>query len=265
MKNFKKRIYSIIEKTGTKDKWNKIFNIFILSLISINVISIILETEKAIYKIHSKTFYIIEIVSVIIFSIEYLLRLYVCTEDKKFSHPIKGRIKFIFTFYPLIDLIAILPFFLPMLFVIDLRFIRIIRYLRIFRIFKLGKYSSSFRILKNVIKDKLDELGVILFTIFLLLIISSTLIYYAEHNAQPEIFSSIPASIWWGIVTLTTVGYGDLYLVTVFGKIIGSFVAIMGIGLFALPTGILASGFSEELDKRKKKVKKCPHCKEDIS
>jgi len=143
----------------------------------------------------------------------------------------------------------------------DMRFVRGIRLFRLIRVLKIGRYSTSLRTLVNVFKRKKEELIISVFSMFLLLIIVSSLMYLIEHNAQPEVFSSIPASMWWGIITLTTVGYGDVYPVTIVGKFCGSFIALLGIGLFALPAGILASGFAEEIHRKKvDTTETCPHC-----
>ncbi|HSD56663.1 MAG TPA: ion transporter, partial [Methanotrichaceae archaeon] len=128
---------------------------------------------------------------------------------------------------------------------------------------KLARYSESLQTFVDVLKLKKEELGLMLFAILILLIVSSSLMYEAEHEAQPEAFSSIPAAMWWGIVTLATVGYGDVYPKTAMGKFIGSIVVVLGIGLFALPTGVLAAGFAEVLQRRKEKKREltvCPHC-----
>jgi voltage-gated potassium channel len=190
---------------------------------------------------------------VAIFSIEYLLRLWTCNVDVTYKGRIKGRIKYFFSPLALIDLFAILPFYIPMIIPIDLRFLRVIRLVRIFRILKFGRYSASLQMLGRVLRKKKSELIVTFFVVFLLLIIASSLIYEFEREAQPEKFSSIPGSMWWAVVTLTTVGYGDVYPVTTMGKILSSFIALLGIGLFALPAGILSAGMVEEMQKKKEK------------
>lgn len=152
----------------------------------------------------------------------------------------------------MIDLFAILPFYLPMIIPLDLRFIRAVRLFRLFRLFKIGRYSKALSLLKKVLKDKKEELILIIFVVFLLLIIFSSLMYFIEKEAQPEAFSSIPEAMWWGIITLTTVGYGDVYPITPLGKILGALIAFLGIGMFALPAGILGSGLVEVV--RKKEV-----------
>ena len=145
---------------------------------------------------------------------------------------------------------------------LDLRFIRIMRFIRLIRLLKLSRYSETLKTFSNVFKEKIEELMIALFLIIILLIIASCLMYYVEHQAQPEAFSSIPAAMWWAVATLTTVGYGDIVPKTLFGKILGAVIALIGIGLFAMPAGILAAGFAEQIAKKKKII--CPHCGRDV-
>jgi voltage-gated potassium channel len=204
-----------------------------------------------------------EIFSVVVFSIEYFLRILCANVNPKYRQLVTGNLRFATTPLAIIDLLAILPFYLPFV-GIDLRFIRALRIFRLFRIFKIARYLRALDLIKDVVKSKREELIIsLVFTLFLLLI-SSTVMYYVEHDAQPEHFSSIPQTMWWGIATLTTVGYGDLFPITAIGKILGGIIAIIGIGLFALPTGILASGFSDELSRRKVKEKCCPACGREL-
>ena len=152
----------------------------------------------------------------------------------------------------LIDLLAILPFYLPFA-GIDLRFIRIFRLFRIFRLLKISRYINAAEMIRNVIVNKKEELLISLFAISVILLVVSSFMYFVEGDIQPQAFGSIPKSLWWGVITMTTVGYGDVYPVTTVGKILGSIVAILGVGIVALPTGLLASGFSDEIKKRKNK------------
>ncbi|MBU4350585.1 potassium channel family protein, partial [bacterium] len=175
-----------------------------------------------------------------------------CTLNENFRNPITGRLRYILTPFALIDLLAILPFYLPMIIPLDLRFIRAVRLFRLFRLFKMGRYSKAVLMLKKVLKEKKEELVLVVFVVFLLLIIFSSLMYFIEKEAQPEAFSSIPEAMWWGIITLTTVGYGDVYPITPLGKILGALIAFLGIGMFALPAGILGSGLVEAIQKKEK-------------
>lgn len=187
---------------------------------------------------------------------EYTLRVWVCTFHLEFNKPITGRIKYILTPLALIDLLVLLPFYIPIFVHLDLRFLRLFRVFRIVLILKLGKFSEGLQRLIRVVYNKKEELFISLMLVFFLLIVSSSLIYYAECYVQPESFPSIISAMWWAVATLTTVGYGDVYPKTTLGKIIAGFVSLLGIGLFALPSGIIASGLVEEV--RKKKEKKTP-------
>jgi voltage-gated potassium channel len=158
----------------------------------------------------------------------------------------------------LIDLVAILPFYLPFA-RMDLRSMRVVRVMRIFRLAKLGRYSESLQTLQRVFKAKKEQLADTVFILLVLLVMASSLMYFAENHVQPDKFSSIPAAMWWAVSTLTTVGYGDVYPFTTAGKIIASVIAVLGIGMFALPTGILGAGFVEEREQRKRHLR-CPHC-----
>lgn len=260
----KKRVFEIVEKAAPGDIQSKIFDISIMTLIVLNVIVVIFETVDSIYRKYPFPLRTFEIVSVIIFSAEYIVRLWSCTASGKYKHFIKGRIKYVLSPLALIDIFAILPFYLPMILPFDLRFIRAIRLFRLFRIFKMGRYSKALRTLTEVIRNKKEELFISVFAVFVLLIISSSAMYFVENSKQPEAFSSIPAAMWWGVATLTTVGYGDVYPVTPIGKILGAIIALLGIGLFAMPAGILAAGFAEVIKRNETKSVVCTKCGEKI-
>lgn len=220
----------------------------------------ILETVQSFSVQYAAYFAAFEIFSVVVFTVEYALRLWTCTISEQFRKPLRGRLRFAATPLVLVDLLAILPFYLPMLIGLDLRFIRSVRLFRIFRMLKMGRYSESLKTLLRVLKLKKEDLLITVFIVLFLLVIASSLMYFIEKDVQPEAFSSIPATMWWGIATLTTVGYGDLYPITAVGKVLGSLISVLGIGLFALPTGILASGFAAEMQRQKAPQKTCPHC-----
>jgi voltage-gated potassium channel len=258
--DLKTRIYGILEP-GDED--SKYFDPFIMGLILLNVAAVVLETVDAIYTPYARLFHIFDVFSVAVFTVEYILRVWSSTVDSRFKDPVRGRLRFLVTPMALVDLMAVLPFYLPFLFP-EMRFMRAMRLFRLFRVLKLARYSDSLQTFVDVLRLKKEELLLMLFAIMILLVISSSLMYEAENIAQPEAFSSIPAAMWWGIVTLATVGYGDVFPITPWGKFIGSIVVLLGIGLFALPTGVLASGFAEVLAKRKEDRKmhkyRCPHC-----
>ena len=250
MHTLKKRLYQILETAEKGDTLSRIFDVFIITLIITNVLAVVVGTVKSIQARFSTFLEWFEIVSVIIFTIEYLLRLWTCTISSQYQGAIKGRLRHIFSFYGLIDLLAILPFYLPMVMPVDLRFIRAFRLFRMFRILKIGRYGESMKILQDVLQKKKEELWVALFVVIILLMITSSLMYFVETNAQPDAFSSIPQAMWWGVATLTTVGYGDVYPITPLGKMLGAIIALLGIGVFGLPAGILASGLFETVQRK---------------
>jgi voltage-gated potassium channel len=270
--SLKQRIHDLVEVVPD-EHGRKRFDWFDLSLavlIVLNVIAVMLETVEWLNASYHRAFITFEIVSVVVFTVEYVLRLWACTVDPEFAHPVNGRLRYATRPLAIIDLLAILPSLLPFLWV-DFRFIRVLRLTRLLRVLKLGHYSEAVTLLVNVLKSRLPELAVMFMVLCMLLVLSSGLMYYAEHEAQPDTFSSIPASMWWAVITLTTIGYGDAYPVTTVGKIIGGMIAVMGIGIVALPTAIIASGFAEEIQKRRKAKHAarpeerfaggtCPHC-----
>lgn len=259
----RKRIDEVVTVGRPGDKLNRAFSIFIVSLIGLNVVALILQSVKSIDALCPRLFSVFELVSVIIFTVEYVARLWSCVEKPVYHRPWLGRLRFAATPMAMIDLLAILPFYLPFL-GLDLRFLRILRMMRIFRIAKLGRYSQSLQILNRVLVTKKEQLLCSVFVLVLLVVIAASLLYYAENHKQPEAFSSIPAAMWWAVSTLTTVGYGDIYPQTELGKFMASIIAILGIGMFALPTGILGAGFVEEMGRNQKPVQ-CPHCGKDIN
>lgn len=245
------RIYEIIEVAREGDPYSRFFDMTILSFIVINVCAFVLGTVEEIYQIAPSLFTNIELISVGVFSIEYILRVWCCVENPRFKGPLVGRLRYMFSFMGLVDLVAILPFYLPFI-TGHYAFFRVIRLVRVFRLFKLARYSKALSSLESVLKNRKEELLSTLFVLFLLLLCVSSLMYYAESHVQPEAFSSIPKAMWWGVATLTTVGYGDVYPITAAGKILGAFVAILGIGLFALPAGIIGASYLDEIENRKK-------------
>ncbi|WP_103866633.1 ion transporter [Aquimarina sp. I32.4] len=263
-KSFKKRSYEILEKGASDDRWSRRIDLFIISLIFLNILAIILESVNSLKRDYQLIFDYIEIFSIYIFTIEYILRIWSITEKEEYSQPIQGRLKYLFSFSSIIDLIAIVPAYIPLLIGVDSRVVRGIRLLRLFRILKLSRYNRAFSHIRNVVKSKKEELVISLFAVLTLLVISSSLMYFVENKAQPESFSSIPATMWWGVATLTTVGYGDVYPITGLGKFMAGIMAILGVGLFALPAGILANGFGNTLE-NKDSCQTCKHCGKDIN
>lgn len=266
MINFRNRIWEILEPAKAKDIVSKIFDIFILILIFFNVVVVILESYNVILEQYRFFFYYFEIISIAVFTLEYLGRVWSCAEDERFSNPFIGRLKFIRSPLALIDFLAIVPFYLPFI-GLDLRFIRLFRFIRIFRLAKSARYIKSMKLFGRVLISKKEELFIISFAMILMLVVASALMYFVESEAQPDKFPNIIAAMWWSIATLTTVGYGDIYPITDIGKILASFIAILGIGFFAMPTAVLGSGLIDELQKQQSSRDTtiiCPHCSKEI-
>jgi voltage-gated potassium channel len=249
-KQLKTIIYEILETSESRNLYSFTDDIVITGLILINVGAFIASTSPALSHEHQSLLENIEIVSSLIFTIEYVLRLWVCTVDCRYSHPLWGRLRYGLTPLSLIDLISILPFYSLLLFP-NLNFVNLIRLLRLLRLLKMSRYSESVRTLGAVLYAKKEELIATAFAVFILLIFASSIMYFVEHEAHPKAFGSISDAMWWGVVTLTTVGYGDIYPITPLGRFLGAILAFLGIGIFALPAGIIAAGFSEEVQRRK--------------
>jgi voltage-gated potassium channel len=261
MSDLRKRLYEIVEEQKEGDRLGQAVKLAVMGLIALSVLSVIFETVPALAERYATFFLSFETFTVAVFTVEYLVRLGACTVDPRYAHPVWGRLRMALTPMALVDLVAILPFYLPMVTTLDLRFVRALRLLRLLRLFKLGRYSESLKILNNVLRSKKEELAITAFVAGILLVIFSSLMYYVENAAQPDRFSSIPAAMWWGVATLTTVGYGDIYPVTLGGKVLGALSALVGIGMFAMPAGILGSAFIDEMHRRRAHDQKsCPHC-----
>lgn len=237
---------------------------FIMALIAANVTAVILETVDALSVSFGPFFYWFELVSVTIFTIEYVGRVWAAVDSPAYNGVITGRLTFASRPLLIIDLLAIFPFYLTAVGVgFDLRFLRALRLVRLFRLLKLARYSTAMQSFAVVLEEKKEKLVLAFFANGLLLVLASSVMYYVEHPAQPKAFSSIPQSFWWGVATLTTVGYGDVHPVTPLGQFVGALVAMLGIGLFALPASILASGFIEQAGDNDEKAY-CPHCGEKL-
>ncbi|MGB3534734.1 MAG: ion transporter [Microcoleaceae cyanobacterium] len=267
IKRLQRKCYLTLEVARPDDKFSRIFDYFFVGLIILNIIVVCLETVDSISVQYQTIFQGLESFSIIFFTIEYLLRLWCCTISHRYRHPIWGRIRYIFSPLALMDLAVILPFYLPLT-TTDLRFARSLRLFQFLRFLKLTRYFKSLKMLAEVLANRQEELISTVITVIIVLLFSGSLIYFAEHDVQPEQFPHIPAAMWWAVVTLTTVGYGDVYPVTLIGRVLGGIVAIMGVGLVALPAGIVATSFAEVLEKKKQQQKQkilvCPHCGKSI-
>ena len=246
----KKRILQILSRSSGSDRASRICDRFLSTMILLNLLAVSLESVDSLSASYGTAFFAFEMVSVAIFSVEYALRIWsaAANEASKHSSPAKRRLEYIFSFTGLIDLIAILPSLLPLfLGEIDLRWLRV---LRLVRLLKISHYSSALEDLIAAIRSEKSAFGAARYLFFIALFASSSLMYVVEHQAQPENFSSIPTTMWWSLITLTTVGYGDVSPVTPVGKIVGAMTAMMGVCVVALLTGIVATAFSNQISRR---------------
>lgn len=248
------------------DFWGSAFDAFIITLIVLNTLAVIVETIPGAIAGYEDWVTAFEWLSIAVFAVEYFLRIWSITTEPGFAHPVRGRLKWMATPFAVIDLLAILP---ALLFAVDLRFLRV---LRVLRILKLGRYSESVLILGNVLKRSRRELLTSLFVVLLALLVVSSFMYYAEREAQPDVFASIPHAMYWGIIALTTTGYGDVVPITTPGRVLAGVAALLGVAAIALPVGILSSSFVQEIEARRVAKRKaddaaesnCPHCGKDI-
>lgn len=230
------KIKNIVELND--NRISRYFAFFIQALILLSIITFSIETIPDLKPQTREILQSIEIISVVIFTIEYGLRIYVA--DKK--------MKFIFSFFGIIDFLAILPFYLS--FGLDLRSLRVFRFFRLFRLFKLMRYNKAINHFTRAIYIAKEEIILFMFIILILIYFSAVGIYYFENQVQPEHFSSIFDSLWWSIITLTTVGYGDVYPITVGGKVFTFFMLIIGLGIVAIPTGIISSALTKSIESK---------------
>jgi len=251
MTTLRRRTYEVLEAAKEDDFASRVIDGFLIILITLNVLAVILESVETLYRDYAQVFVIFELFSVGVFSVEYVLRVWSSVEhgSSLYQHPLWGRVRYMRTPMAFLDLLVILPVYLAFLINIDLRFLRVLRLLRIFR---LTRYASSMRLLVDVIKQEAANIGAALFILMTMVVFAASVIYLVEADVQPEKFGSIPDALWWAIVTTTTIGYGDVVPMTPWGKVFGSLLGVISVGLVALPTGLLASGFGQALQYRRR-------------
>ncbi len=245
MKKLKHRIFEIINKAENGDTASSIFDWMIMSLIALSILTIILDSFQNIHDQFRTVFQVFEVITVIVFTLEYILRIW--TADLLYPVAKHPRLKYCFSFMAIIDLLAILPFYLPF-FSADLRFLRMMRLFRLFRllrVFKLGRYVEALHIIVKVIRSSGPQLIMSVVICSFVMLFSAIIMYEVENPVQPEQFPNVISSLWWAICTLTTVGYGDVYPITPVGRFFASVISLVGIGIIAIPTGIIAAGFNK--------------------
>jgi len=274
----KQRVFQLIDDDNEADlKVNATISTLIMALIILSIVAVILESDAVLSERFRMIFVGFEIFAVVVFTIEYFFRIYTAS----LAYPGRSKIGAVWAYITspmaIIDFLAIIPFYIELALVItgantgmlDLRFIRVLRLMRLLRIFKLNRYNSSMKLIGDVIREEKEKLFITIFITGILLVLSSAIIYTVEHDVQPEQFPNIYSSMWWAIATLTTVGYGDVYPVTALGKILSGVIALLGIGLVALPTGILSGSFVQAINEEKERKQNmdneehshsCPHC-----
>ncbi len=257
--SFRQSASRVLETAHGDDGASKIVDIAVVALICASVVSVILESVESLQAQYTLYFYRFEVFTISAFSIEYVCRVWSSIELPAYrgvsNSPFIARLRFMFSFHAIIDLIAILPFYLltfGLLNGLDMRFLRAVRLLRVL---KLARYSSALNMLFTTIAENSRSLAASFFILLTIMLLAASGIYYFERDAQPVDFGSIPAAMWWAFATLTTVGYGDVTPITVGGKVFGALITVVGVGMVALPTGILASGFAQQLNIRSDKYK----------
>lgn len=231
--------------------WAKFINRFLMMLVAVNVFVVVVESEHRLYEAYEPFFWWFEVFSVGIFTLEYLVRAWICVESTNvdFQHPVGGRGRYLLSPMALVDVVAILPFYLS--FFLGVADLRVLRSLRLLRLLKLTRYSHSLDLLLAVLRQETENLVSALFILCILVLLSATGIYLVEGHVQPDQFGSIPRALWWSAVTVATVGYGDVVPVTLVGKVFSGIIIVTGIAVAALPAAILASGMINELKRRR--------------
>jgi voltage-gated potassium channel len=271
----KTRIYHLLQPATTKEhRASQLVDSIIICLILVSLVMIVIESEPEVRKRAPTFFTMAERVIASLFALEYVARVWSITADPRYARPVLGRLRFVFTPMAIIDLVAFFPS-LVLRGLLDLRMLRMLRLLRLTRLLKLARYSRAAALIHRSLVRHREELTLSFVLVMVLMLIASSLIYFIEHEVQPEHFGTIPRAMWWSVITLTTVGYGDVYPVTVMGRVVAAGIAVMGIGMVALPTGIVGAGFIEEIRAEREREqleelgpqpasRRCPHCGEAL-
>ncbi len=267
--NLRKGVFRVIQPDSSGYWPSLLFDWMITSLIVLSVASVFVVTLDLSAAVR-RALIGFEAVASIVFTIEYVLRIWTAPELDSERSPWRVRVRYVVSGMAIVDLLAILPFWLPMLLPGSMLGMRAFRLVRLLRIFKLNRYFDALSMIGEIVRDKRRELIGSIFFVAILMLVSSLLVYAVEHDAQPEAFRNAFSGLWWAVATLTTVGYGDIYPVTAVGRIFGAIIALLGIGMVAIPTSIISSGFLEHMSNKQSKAADtrkdedtpifCPHC-----
>lgn len=262
LRKFRRKVYRNLEPTARRKAGLSHLNLAIAIFVVIATIVSIIETEPLIFNKYSHILLALDAIFIVLLSTEFLFRMWVAAEGPGPDSATMKRLKFVFSFYSLIDLLVIFSAVAPFI-GFDLSVLRIIRLFRLMALAKLGRISLAMRQISLAIYARRFELWLTVGFAVFLLVIGATLLYWAEGDVQPDKFGSIPRALWWSMATLTTVGYGDVAPITPLGKFLASLTAVIGIGLVALPTGILASAFSEALQEEHRRARERAEQRDD--
>jgi voltage-gated potassium channel len=253
----RRRLAAIFEDEEPRSATTRWFDILLATLIIANVAGIVLESVEPIRRQYAVGLDAFENFATAVFAVEYVARVWASPDlhDARFTHPLWGRLRYMRSFFALVDLAAILPALLGVLGAADLRVLRLVRLLRML---KLVRHSTTFGLLGSVLREEGRSIAALLFVLMLTVTISGSLMFLLEADEQPNVFSSIPAAMWWSIETLTTVGYGDMVPATIVGRLLGGVVSIIGIGTLALFSGLITVGFIDQLKLHRERLSQMP-------
>ena len=251
-RGFRQKLYSALNADRYSGRLNETIDFAMGKFIFLSVAAVMLETVESIHEPLAREFHWFDVLTILVFTLEYIARVYCCVENEDYRDGWSGRLRYMMSGVAIIDLLSILPFYLGFIISFDLRFLRAVRLLRLL---KFTRYSTAMSTLTQVVGEQTPALSAAFFTTIIVTIFSASIIYLVEHEAQPDKFTSIPEATYWAIITLLSVGYGDLTPVTPLGKFMTMIVSLMGLGLVALPAGILASGFSQKMQERSEAFK----------
>lgn len=258
----KKRVFTIIQVGDRSDIPSRIYDLALVAAVLVNIFIALFETfpQSAPYL---TLMHVIEGVTVVFFTIDYILRIWTASYLYRGVSISRARIKFIFSWAGIVDFLSCVPYYLPFFFAKSAVVLRMFRIIRILRIFRIQHYADPLKAIATVLKKKRGQLLSSIFIVLILMITASLLMYGLEHEAQPEVFSNAFSGFWWATNTLLTVGYGDMVPVTLSGKICGVILTFLGVGMVAIPTGILSAGFVAQTEQKKEKteeIRYCPSC-----